>query len=76
MIQFGIFHIVNSANNNSDATTFVEQRKDIQQQAISELRKAQERQKKYYDKKPIDVSFQPGYFVFLTTTDLNLKHRW
>ena len=71
--RFGL-NISNANTNNQDVISFVERKKQILQRATSELQKAQERQKKYYDAKRTNVAFKSGDFVFLSTKNLNLKH--
>ncbi|CEG46089.1 retrotransposon protein, partial [Plasmopara halstedii] len=56
------------------ANNFAENRKKILQSAIENLKKAQARQKEYYDKKRSNVEFHQGDLVFLATRTLPLKH--
>ena len=73
--RIGLNIVNNNINsNNQDVISLVEKKQQILQQAILELKKAQERQKKYYDSKRRNVFFRPGDFVFLSTKNLNLKH--
>jgi len=59
---------------NEMATNFAENRKKILKNAIDNLKKAQARQKEYYDKKRSNVEFHEGDLVLLATRTLPLKH--
>ena len=56
------------------AGDLVKQKTAIIEQAVKALKEAQDRQKKYFDKKRGDASVQRGDFVFLSTDNLLLHH--
>ncbi|KAF0685895.1 Aste57867_22276 [Aphanomyces stellatus] len=53
---------------------FAEHRKEVIKMAHDNLKKAQRRQKDYYDKRRSNVTFKQGDIVLLVTRNLPLKH--
>jgi len=70
---------VQDENPSASRTEFVNrmlsERESIIKQAQDNLKKAQERQKLYYDKKRSNVTFEKGQLVLLSTEGLSLKHQ-
>jgi transposase-like protein len=61
-------------SNNEYAKNFAEHRQEVLKLAQENLKKAQARQKAYYDRKRSKVEFRLGDFVMLATRTLPLKH--
>ena len=59
---------------NDYARNFSQRRQELIELAKQNMKKAQERQKKYYDKKRVEIQFNVGDQVLLASRDIPLKH--